>query len=196
MKLTGEALVAYVPKWCDAMRAAAPELNGLDAQLGDGDLGTTLENCANKVATDCPELSGDLESDLSRVSKTLMSTAGSSFGTLLAVAVRATSKQIKQKPDASVVELLEGVISTLASRGGARLGDKTVLDALEAIRTSVSNASSGETFSKIALGACDQALGEFRNQPNKIGRARMFPEKSVGMDDPGMIALKRMIEAI
>lgn len=196
MILTSDALRSYVPKWCAAMLAAAPELNGLDARLGDGDLGTTLENCATKVSQECADLSGDMKADLNLLAMTLMSSAGSSFGTLLAVAVKATSKHLKNNPDASAATILEDVIATLASRGGASLGDKTVLDALEAIRLAASSAKSDATFSNVALSACNAALDEYREKPNKIGRARMFPEKSVGMDDPGMIALKRMIEAI
>jgi dihydroxyacetone kinase-like protein len=35
-----------------------------------------------------------------------------------------------------------------------------------------------------------------RNQPNKAGRARIWGEKSVGLDDPGMIAFKLMLESL
>ncbi|WP_192871708.1 DAK2 domain-containing protein [Variovorax sp. JS1663] len=50
----------------------------------------------------------------------------------------------------------------------------------------------------VALGddASCAALAAFRDKPNRIGRARMFAEKSIGMDDPGMVALQRMVESL
>lgn len=42
----------------------------------------------------------------------------------------------------------------------------------------------------------DAALKEFRDKPNKIGRARIFAERTVGMDDPGMVAFKVMVDAL
>ena len=43
------SLHAALARWCDAMEAAAPELNALDGRLGDGDLGATLSKCAGNV---------------------------------------------------------------------------------------------------------------------------------------------------
>jgi len=39
-------------------------------------------------------------------------------------------------------------------------------------------------------------MDEFRGKPNKLGRARMFAEKSVGMDDPGMLAFQRILAGL
>jgi len=40
------------------------------------------------------------------------------------------------------------------------------------------------------------ALDAFRDKTNLIGRARMFAERSVGLDDPGMVAVLRMTESL
>ncbi|NHW60245.1 dihydroxyacetone kinase subunit L, partial [Escherichia coli] len=47
-----------------------------------------------------------------------------------------------------------------------------------------------------ALQSIDSTLDEYRQKPNLLGRARMFPEKSIGLDDPGMLAIKVIVEAI
>ena len=41
--------------------------------------------------------------------------------------------------------------------------------------------------------AATAAMDDFRGKPNRLGRARMFAEKSVGMDDPGMRAFQRIL---
>jgi dihydroxyacetone kinase-like protein len=48
----------------------------------------------------------------------------------------------------------------------------------------------------VARNAASKAIEEFRDKPNRIGRARMFAEKSIGMDDPGMVAVLRMTESL
>jgi len=42
----------------------------------------------------------------------------------------------------------------------------------------------------------DEALDAFRDKPNQIGRARIFAERTIGLDDPGMFALKVMVDAL
>ncbi len=44
--------------------------------------------------------------------------------------------------------------------------------------------------------AVRQALDAYREKPCRIGRARMFAERSVGKDDPGMLAFTRLAEAL
>lgn len=40
------------------------------------------------------------------------------------------------------------------------------------------------------------ALDDFRDKPCKIGRARIFAERTIGMDDPGMVAFQVMLDGI
>ena len=44
--------------------------------------------------------------------------------------------------------------------------------------------------------AINDTMDQFRNRQSKIGRARIFGEKSIGLDDPGMLAFKRMFESL
>jgi phosphoenolpyruvate---glycerone phosphotransferase subunit DhaL len=41
-----------------------------------------------------------------------------------------------------------------------------------------------------------RAVDTLRDRPNRIGRARMFAERSIGLEDPGMVAILRMAEAL
>lgn len=44
--------------------------------------------------------------------------------------------------------------------------------------------------------AANSALVAFRDKPNKIGRARVYAERSIGIDDPGMAAIAVMLEGL
>ena len=42
----------------------------------------------------------------------------------------------------------------------------------------------------------NDTIEHFRNRQSQVGRARIFGEKSIGLDDPGMLAFKRMFESL
>lgn len=186
-------------RWCAALEAAAPELNGLDGRLGDGDLGTTLQRCAVLVSEALPAMGDDLASVFKACAGACAKASGSSFGTLLAVAFLTAAKRVQGRATldrAALVELLDDVVGALSARGGAALGDKTMLDSLHAVARALAESSDAADLRAVAREAASGALDAMRSQPNRIGRARMFADKSVGADDPGMVAVLRMAESL
>lgn len=185
--------------WCDALEAAAPELNRLDGRLGDADLGTTLQRCAMLVREALPAMSDDLASVFKACAGASARASGSSFGTLLAVAFLTAANRVQGRDTldrAALVELLDDVVGALSARGGAALGDKTMLDSLHAIARALGESSDNADLRATARHAASAALDAMRSQPNRIGRARMFAERSIGLEDPGMVAVLRMTEAL
>lgn len=187
-----ERLVASLP-------ALEQELNAADAKLGDGDTGGMLARVIGAMHS--AELApGDtVDRALTSYAKVTATATGSSLGTLIATALLTIAKQRKDSPQIAWSDLggLLGLArDAMASRGGASLGDKTVLDALDAVAKSIIGLDQPDTIHAAALTASRAALEEFRDRPNKIGRARMFADASKGLDDPGMLAMVRVIETI
>jgi hypothetical protein len=81
-------------------------------------------------------------------------------------------------------------------RGGAKLGDKTVVDMVDAVGSTLDGVTDAATASARARAAADATLDAFRDQPNRLGRARMFGERTIGLDDPGMLAFARLLDGI
>jgi len=190
-----EALQRIVQK----LEACADELNSLDAQLGDGDLGVTMVRGSRGVAAEIPNLPDDVGMALVKCAQAFTRLSGSTYGTLLATGLMSAAKATKGRtevPWSEVSSLLAGALQAMSQRSGGQLGEKTVLDALEAARV----ATQGHDDPAALVAAADRAVAEcldrFRHQPARQGRARIFGEKSVGKDDPGMVALQRMIEAL
>jgi len=197
--LDAAALSAALPRWCAGVRAAAPELNELDGRLGDADLGATLDKCAALVEQALPEMPDTLEGIFRRCAQASAKASGSSFGTLLTVALMTAAKRsagVQALDRADIASLIGEVVSTLSARGGANLGDKTVLDGLHAIELALDAAPDDADLRKPASDAVRAALDAYRGKPNRIGRARMFADRTIGMDDPGMVALQRMVDAL
>jgi dihydroxyacetone kinase-like protein len=84
----------------------------------------------------------------------------------------------------------------MQARGKANLGDKTVLDALAAIETATMGLDEPAAELAAAREAVVAVLEEFRSRPNKIGRARVYAERTIGLDDPGMVAVQMMLDAL
>jgi dihydroxyacetone kinase-like protein len=200
MTVDAQVLRSALERWCARMKASAPELNQLDGQIGDGDLGATLEKCALNVESALPQMQGDdLPQILKRCSMACAKASGSSFGTLLSSAFLTASKYCagRQTIDRTDLgRLLLEIESALSARGGASLGDKTVLDPIHAVAIALCSASEGADLLNVAQQAANQTLDTFRNQPNKAGRARAFQAKSVGLDDPGTVAFQKMVESL
>lgn len=195
----GATLKAAFERWSKAMADAAPELNALDGRLGDGDLGATLEKCAAHLQALLPGLPERLDELFKGAAQACAKASGSSFGTLLAVGFLSAAKWVPPRETigrADLAALLTHAVQALSARGGAAPGDKTMLDALDAIAQALAAAKDADDLRAAARSAAAGALDAFRDKPNRVGRARMFAQKSVGLDDPGMVAVLRMTEAL
>jgi dihydroxyacetone kinase-like protein len=87
--------------------------------------------------------------------------SGSSLGTLLAVAFLTAGRLTAGQREMAWRELsglLGKVIEAMAARGGARLGDKTVLDAIEAARVAIAGIDDPARQHAAALAAVDACL--------------------------------------
>lgn len=198
MTLTAQTLAAIVATLAARMPALEQELNKADARLGDGDTGTMLARVVNAIAGVAPP-GEDVGLTLSAYAKATAMATGSSLGTLIATGLLAASRQTKGENEVAwnrVSPLLEAARDAMLSRGGASLGDKTVLDGLDAVAGAVEGLEDGQSIAAASATAAREALETFRDRPNRIGRARMFEDGSKGLDDPGMLALTRIIEII
>ncbi|MBU2991870.1 dihydroxyacetone kinase subunit L [Octadecabacter sp. 1_MG-2023] len=174
-------------------------LNELDAKLGDGDLGVTMVNGFNNMAAIADDLPDDFGRACMEAAKAMTKVSGSSFGTLMGISLMAVAKQTKGEdtiPWSRLSDLIGTAIDAMMERGGASLGDKTILDSLEAIRRACTELDRPDTVLSASVEAATDALYSFRDKPNRIGRARIFGDKTIGMDDPGMVAIQKMLQAL
>ncbi len=202
MGLSTDSLRAAIRAIATDIAPMGDHLNELDGKLGDGDLGVTMVNGFNNLATVAPDLPEDFGRACMESAKAMTKVSGSSFGTLMGIALMAVAKQTKGETDVAwtrTPDLLRAAVDAMLARGGANLGDKTMLDSLDAIikaAASMDDPAALQAAAAAAAAASDDALATFQGQQCKIGRARIFGEKTVGMDDPGMVAIKLMVDRL
>ena len=182
------------------MEQVEDQLNAADALLGDGDTGSMLARVIEKMAATDLSAMSDIGAAFNALARATLSATGSSLGTLLATALLALAKATKGRseiPWPELSSLIGQAIEAMRARGGASLGDKTILDALHGVAQSLAGITEASTAGDAACAAetgVRTALEHFKPLPCKIGRARLFPEKSTGAHDPGMLALALLLE--
>ena len=183
----------------EKMAACAGELNELDGALGDGDLGVNLTRGADRVLEDLPNLPEDVGMALLRCAQAFTRVSASTYGTLLATGLMAAAKSTKGRtsvPWTEMRNLLGAALKAMSDRGKGQLGDKTVLDALDAARRATEGLSDPAAMVEAARAAVAEAIARVRDMPFRQGRARIFGAKGLGRDDPGMIAFQRIVESL
>ena len=181
------------------IESAADRLNEMDAKIGDGDLGVTLTRCGRSVREVIPQFPEDIGTAFMMCVQAITKISGASFATLLATALLSVAKATKGRkevPWSEIPELLHGAEEAMMARGKAALGEKTVIDTVHAFRLSAQGLDDPQKILDTGTQAVRETIEHFRDQPIKAGRARIWSEKSAGLDDPGMVAFKFMLESL
>lgn len=192
MVITVATVAGLVAKANASIKLYEQDLNEADSRLGDGDTGGMLARVIGTMAEQNLSGAADLGAALSLLARAAASATGSSLGTLLATALLTIARETKGQAEidpAVLADLVGKARDAMMQRGGAKLGDKTVLDSMDAAARALSGASNP---AQAVAAAADEALAEFRDKPNRIGRARMFGDATIGVDDPGMLAFARL----
>jgi len=190
-------IVQAVERLNNAAATLRDTLNDADRQLGDGDTGMTVGTvvAAWNAQSDLPV---DIGEAVLALGKATSRATGSSLGGVLALGLTAAGRTLRGKASAdrdAIVVALDAAVAAICSRSGANPGDKTILDSLVRIRDELAEAHASANLAQVAKRAAANALSEFRERESRLGRARMYGARSIGHDDPGMLAALRMLVA-
>lgn len=173
------------------------ELCEIDAKMGDGDLGLTME----KGYSALPDLirknqaPGDIGKTLMKAGMKMASLVPSTMGTLMSSGIMEGGKALKGKTEIGAGELsvfLTAFASGIQKRGKCQLGDRTILDAVDAgAKKAAEAANEGKDMAGIIEAACKGAsdgVDATKNMTPKYGKAAVFSAKAIGVPDQGAIA--------
>ena len=193
--LNKQVLINIFKKLLEEAKHSYDEFNSADGKIGDGDLGVTILHGLEEVNNNINKFSNDLGANFMLCSQAFVKKSGSSFGTLIAFSFMNISKNLKGKTVCNhndIIFIFETALKTILERGKTNLGDKTIADSLDLI---VKKLKDNQDYSNLFKSATKQALEDFKGKKIKIGRARMFEDKTKDLDDPGMFALNRLTKA-
>ena len=167
----------------------------LDSVVGDGDFGYSLARGFEKVLD---EFAGFDRSSpgafLKKAGLVIASRVGGTSGPLWGTAFMRAGGAAGTKPvltGEDVVAMLRAAVEGIKQRGGASLGDKTLLDALvPAIDRLEADLQNGgiEALANAAK-AAEEAAAATTGMIAKRGRASYTGERSIGSPDAGAVAI-------
>jgi phosphoenolpyruvate---glycerone phosphotransferase subunit DhaL len=178
----------------------------LDSVVGDGDFGFSLARGFEKVLAEFDSLDRSSPGTfLKKVGLIITSrcggTSGPLWGTAFLRAGAAFGEQHELHP-AAVVAALRAAFGGIAQRGGAALGDKTLLDALgpfiDRFEAEVGAGTPDQLARALddAVTAAEHAAEATAGLVAKRGRAAYTGERSRGALDPGAVAVGVLAKAV
>ena len=181
------------------------ELGRIDAIAGDGDhgqgmaYGTKGAAAAAKVAL---EAGAGARTLLVRAGDAWSESAGGTSGALWGAALIAAGGVFDDQAGGeprTIIDALDAGISAIQRLGGAKVGDKTMVDAAAPFRTALTEAFTGENAAEailIAAGTAREAADATADITAALGRSRVLGEKSLGTPDPGAISFSILMKEL
>ncbi len=202
--ITAADVADFIARLAEVMPTHEQTLRDLDAQIGDGDLGVTVSLGTRAMADGLANLSGeDPGTVLAKSGMAFNRAAASTFGVIFATVLMSMGKVARGKDVLTVADLpdmFEAAVEGVKSRGGAELGEKTVLDVLAPMAATLRESADADAGMPEAIAAATEAgreaLEATEAMEGKHGRAGWFKERTVGVPDPGCVALCLMMDVL
>ena len=176
MPLTVDTLTEWMSKFADQIDQNKQYLSDLDTAIGDGDHGFNMDRGMKAVEEKLATKPADVPTGLRTIAMALISTVGGASGPLYGTAFLEMFK--KSKETTEMGDLLEAALAGIEKRGGAKPGDKTMVDVWNALVPDVKNGTLTQDKIEAAVEATEPMVA-------KKGRASYLGERSKGHIDPG-----------
>jgi len=179
------------------------EIESLDREIGDGDHFINMKRGCATIVNMREELAPlSTDATLNKIGMKLLSTIGGASGPLFASFFMAMSKSLKEQNADSIIHFaiaFELGVESIASRGKAGLGEKTMLDVLipvaKEFKTLAAHQDSKVIAQKLPQVALDGVLAT-KDMIATKGRAAGLGERAIGHIDPGAKSCQVMISTV
>ncbi|NOX99754.1 MAG: dihydroxyacetone kinase subunit L [Verrucomicrobia bacterium] len=201
-QLTPAETKTMMLKVADAIIEAEPILTDADRALGDGDHGVGMERGMNAVKEKLEaseyESVGKVFMDFGMA---MMSSMGGASGAVFGTLFRAGGRSIKDSSTFGPQELANLITSgteSVMDRGGAKPGDKTMVDALDPAGTAANSATGQSLVDAMTATAAAGVAGRDASEAMiaTMGRAKTLGEKSIGHPDAGAVSVAIMLNTM
>ncbi len=195
--LTTKKITELVMNMADIIIANEVYFCELDSVAGDGDFGMSVAKGFKQLKQDWNEVpQEDIGAFLKGCGMIITEYCGGASGPIWGSAFRSAAKYAAGKTEldlAGLAALMQSAVDGIQKRGGAKLGDKTLLDALipatEALKV---GADKGNEMLSAMKAAAEEAVAGAEKTKTMVatkGRASYVGERSVNYPDAGAVAI-------
>ncbi len=186
-----------------ALLAAEAKLTALDQAVGDGDLGISMSRAAHAIQDNLHALSAQpVATALMSLSNIMRRVIAGSSGPFYAVGLGRAAARLKAGDGSPLAwaAAFEGACDAISELGGAKPGDRTMLDALypaaAAFRKATERGTPWIDSVHEAVSAAERGARETASLLPRRGRSVYIGERALGSPDPGAEAVAIWLAAI
>jgi dihydroxyacetone kinase len=187
---------------CKALIGAEGKLTEMDRVTGDGDLGVGMERAA-KILQDAVGSYplDDVPATLKAIGHTLRRELGGSSGAFYGVLFLRCGSVLESSGATGLAhwaEALDQGCRAISELGGAKPGDRTMLDALDPFVKALKKVGGGEASGEVILAAVEAAergVEATAQMKPRLGRSSYLGDRVLGYPDPGAKAVAVWLRA-
>ena len=186
---------------CKALIDNEDELTEMDRVTGDGDLGTSMARAAKAVLAAVGSYPlDDVPATLKALGHTLRRKLGGSSGPLYGVLFLRCGSVLEGSGITGMeqwAEALDQGRRAISELGGAKPGDRTMLDALEPFVRELKTAAGGKVQDVVlaAVEAAERGVETTSKMKPRLGRSSYLGDRVLGYPDPGAKAIAVWLRA-
>ena len=198
---TGRKVKRAIEAACKALIDAEEELTEMDRVTGDGDLGASMRRAAMAVQSRMDSYPlNNVSATLKALGHLLQREMGGSSGPLYGVLFLRCGNVLESSRTSGLARWVEAVdqgCQAISELGGAKPGDRTMLDALAPFVKSLKDAR-GEPSREIlltAVEAAERGAKATAQMKPRLGRSSYLGDRVLGHPDPGAKAVAIWLRA-
>ena len=199
--MTKEQFAARLKPACASVIAAEQELTEIDSKFGDADHGLTMTKIAKAISDAVDQSDGGIQAMLDDAATAVMSLNGGSAVPLWNTWLDGMQEAAPEGEEIDVPGLqavFAQALEELNDMSGAKVGDKTMMDALIPASQAIA-AYSGSDEAGLFDAAAQAALqgAEASKQfVSKFGRAKSYGEQTIGTPDAGAASMAYFFQGL
>ena len=199
--MTKDAFAARLKHACASVAAAEPELTEIDSRFGDADHGWTMAKIAGAISAAAERPENGIQAMLDGAATAVMTLNGGSAVPLWNTWLDGMQEAAPEGDEIDVAGLqavFAQALEELSDMSGAKVGDKTMMDALIPASRAVAaygGDDENELFAAAAKAAMEGAEAT-RGFVSKFGRAKSYGEKTLGTPDAGAMSMAYFFQGL
>ena len=199
--MTKQEFASRLQNACAAVTAAEQELTEIDSRFGDADHGLTMSKIAKAISAAAGESEGGIQAMLDDAAMAVMVLNGGSAVPLWNTWLDGLQEEAPEGNEidtAGIQAIFAKALKALSDMSGAKVGDKTLMDALIPASQAIA-AYSGSDEAGLFDAAAQAALqgAEASKQfVSKFGRAKSYGEQTIGTPDAGAASMAYFFQGL
>lgn len=200
MLIKNEELKQMMQNVAELFRNNVTALCEIDSKFGDGDHGITIGKIADLIDKSLEEENQTISEYLEDLGDSIMAVNGGSAGPLYGTLIGGMAIPVGDKTEIDgklLKEMFKSSLDEMRDISTAKIGDKTMMDALiPAVEAAQNAEDTVEAVLKAAAEGAKKGAKDTENYIAKYGRAKSYKEQTLGTQDAGATSTSLLFEGM